>query len=655
MLNLHCSNKERYIFAPMEQKEQNSIHFWLILAIITTAAVLRFIHYAGFSLSNDELSALVRIQYSTFSELVDKGFYVDGHPGGIQVFLYYWVKLFGDSEASLRFPFVIMGVLAVWFAFLTARLWFGKTSALFVAVCIALLQFPILYSQIARPYGSGLFFSMVTAYFWTRIIFYFDAGSNRKYFDSVAYALATAAMMYNHYFSFLTALVMGISGLFLLRKENSFYYLGAGLAAAILFTPHIYITLNHLSIGGVGLWLGKPENDWLLKHIAYLFNNSAWVMVMLAFISLSGFLSSEKVSKKIWTLRLIALIWFLIPIATGFFYSRLVNPVLQHSVVIFSFPFLLFLLFSFPFWKADFARLAMLALLASAILGSTLIHNRYYSTHHFGEFKDVAARIVEWDRQYGEAAITRAISVNNPFYVEYYLKRFDADPEFKQYDNRGGRDLFELKNIVSSSQTNYFVYAWTKMVPYETHDLVKFYYPFVVHHIDYGGLSAITLFSRNPDVAVAQPEPVFRIQSNFKPDNLWRAPVSSLDTSIVYRGEYSIHMNPEIEYGPTFEVPAGDIGMTEGCIVKIRAMVNSPLESSKALIVFSLEQWDAPVYSWVASSVSNYATPNEWSPVFLNVPVNELKSMRDILKIYLWNPAKEHLYVDDIQIEVYNP
>ncbi|MBE0663629.1 MAG: glycosyltransferase family 39 protein [Bacteroidales bacterium] len=639
----------------MEQKDQYKIHLWLILTIIATAAVLRFIHYADFSLSNDELSALVRIQFDTFKDLVDKGFYVDGHPGGIQVFLYYWVKLFGDSEASLRFPFVVMGVLAVWFGYLTARLWFGKTSALFVAVCLALLQFPILYSQIARPYGSGLFLSMLTGYFWTRVIFHFDAGSNRKYFDTIAYTVATAAMMYNHYFSFLTAFVMGCSGLFLLRKENRFYYLGAGLAAALLFTPHIYITLNHLSIGGVGLWLGKPENDWLLEHIAYLFNNSVWVMVMVAFISLSGFLSSQKLSKKNWTLRLLAIIWFIVPIATGFFYSRFANPVLQHSVVIFSFPFLLFFLFSFPFWNLDFKRLAMLSLLALAILGSTVIHNKYYSTQHFGEFKDVAARIVEWDKQYGEAAITRAISVNNSFYIEYYLKHFDANPEFKQYDNRGGRDIFELKNILSSSQTNYFVYAWTKMVPYETHDLIEFYYPFVVYHIDYEGLSAITLFSKSPDFAIDKPEPVFSIQSNFNSDDLWRAPVSALDTSKVYRGKYSILMNPEIEYGPTFEVPAGDINMTEGCTVKIRAMVNSPLESSKALIVFSLEQWDAPVYSWVASSVSNYAVPNEWSPVFLTVPVNELRSTRDILKIYIWNPGKEHLFVDDIHIEVFDP
>lgn len=642
------------IFARMENREYKQIHLWLILAIVVAAAILRFINFAGFSLSNDELSALVRVQFNTFHELVDHGFFVDGHPGGIQVFLFYWVKLFGDSEASLRFPFVIMGVAAVWFSWLTAKLWFGKTSALFVAACMAMLQFPILYSQIARPYGSGLFFAMLTAYFWTRLIYYFDPNSRRKYFDSAGYILATSLMMYNHYFSFLLAFIMGVTGLFLLRKENLWHYLGAGLACVILFTPHIYITLNHLGIGGVGLWLGKPEYDWLLKHLAYLFNNSGWVIVMVIFISLSGYLSGQKVERKTWNLRLIALIWFLVPIAVGFFYSRWVNPVLQHSVVIFSFPFLLLLLFSFPFWQTDFKRLVMLVLLSAAMLGSTVIHNDHYNSQHFGEFKDVAARLVKWDKEYGDENITRAISVNNPFYIEYYLKRHEADPEFKQYDNRGGRDLFELKNILSASGTPYFAYAWTKMVPYETHDLIRFYYPYIIHDFDYDGLSAVTLFAKQPDPEIPQPAPAFSILSDFRPENLWRAPLWALDTNLTYSGKYSIKMNADLEFGPTFDVPAGDVQISEGSTVKVRVMVNTPLESSKTLVVFTLEQWESPIYSWISSSVSNYAIPNEWSPVFLTVPVKELKSTRDIMKVYLWNPAREEIFVDDFQIEVYN-
>lgn len=629
------------------------INTWLLLAIMLAAAFVRFYHYTGFSLSNDELSALVRVQYDTFSELVEKGFFVDGHPGGIQVFIFYWVKIFGDSEASLRFPFVVMGILAVWFTYLTAKLWFGKTSALFIAVCVAFFQFPLVYSQIARPYGAGLFFTMLTTYFWTRLIFYFDPKSPRRYLDAAGYTLATSLMMYNHYFSFLLAFIIGITGLFLVNRKNVWYYLAAGVVCVLLFVPHIPITLNHLSIGGVGLWLGKPEYRWLLEHIAYIFNDSSWLLLIVILMSLTGYLSSSKASKTIWRMRLIATIWFLLPIIVGFVYSIRVNPVLQHSVVIFSFPFLLFALFSFPFWQTDKIKTSMFIVLSLALLISTFVENKYYSKQHFGEFRDVAEKIVEWDGTYGSENITRAISVNNPFYIEYYLKQHNANPEFKQYDNRGGRDLFDLKGILQHTETPYFIYSWTKMVPYETHDLIRFYYPFILHHIDYAGLSAVTLFSKSPDRSLPEPAPAFSISSDFGPDNLWYAPEWALDTLEVFSGKYSIKMSEALEFGPTFSTPAGDARVNEGSVLKARVMVKTNVESSKALLVMTLEQWDSPIYSWVASSVSNYAVPGEWSPVFLNVPLKQLKSTRDTLKIYLWNPGKEEIYIDDMKIEVF--
>jgi hypothetical protein len=639
----------------MNRAGEQKTHLILLLVVLAIAAAMRFINFDGFSLSNDELSALVRLQYDSFRELVDEGFYVDGHPGGIQVFLFYWVKIFGDSEAALRFPFVIMGVLAVLFAWLTTKAWFGPTSAIFVAAAIAILDFPLLYSQIARPYGSGLFFTMFTAYWWTMLVFYFDKYEKRKYLDVAMYILGTSLMMYNHYFSFLLALIIGITGLFFIRKGNIWYYLGAGVACVLLFSPHIYITVNHLSIGGVGLWLGKPAWSWPVQHLQFIFNDSGWLLAVALIISLTGFLSAAKSGCREKTFRIIALAWFLLPLLTGFFYSLWVNPVLQHSVLIFSFPFLVMFLFSFSFWKMDKTRAVMLAVFAGLAFATTVFVNNYYSRQHFGEFKDVAARIVEWDNKYGSDNITRAISINNPFYIEYYLKRLNANPEFKQYDNRGGRDLFELKSILENTETPFFAYAWLKPIPYETHDLIAYYFPHVVEYVDYSGLTEVTLFAREAGDFTGQPQAAFSVSSNFGPGRLWRMTEHMLDSTNYFSGRYSLRMNPETEFGPTFEAAAGDAHLFEGGTVKVRAMIFTELESSQALIVFSLEQWDSPVYMWLASSVSNYAVPGEWSPVFFTIPVKELKSSRDILKVYIWNPGKENLYVDDIVIEVFRP
>ncbi|MBK6965737.1 MAG: hypothetical protein IPH20_17895 [Bacteroidales bacterium] len=48
--------------------------FWLLTGLILLVALALRVTGLGFSYSNDELSALVRVRFDSFSELVDKGF-----------------------------------------------------------------------------------------------------------------------------------------------------------------------------------------------------------------------------------------------------------------------------------------------------------------------------------------------------------------------------------------------------------------------------------------------------------------------------------------------------------------------------------------------------------------------------------------------------
>ena len=327
---------------PTSSAFENERHFKLWAFLIVVVGLVLRLWNLDFSYSNDELSALSRVRFDSFAQLVRDGFYVDGHPGGIQVFLYYWVKLVGMGEWAVRLPFALLGGVGIWFTIKTFARWFGPLAGLLSGAFIAFLSFPLVYSQIARPYGAGLAFAMIMVWFWTRLVF----DEKPKFSIALSYALATAACMYNHYFSFLLALIVGITGLFYLRKEKIAYYIGAGLAAVLMFSPHIYITLNHLGIGGVGLWLAKPEAWWPVDHLYYIFNESWIVIGLLLVLLVIQVLTFDKKS-GLWRFRMFSLIFFILPFLVGFFYSRMVNPVLQHSVLIFSFPFLLGFLFSF--------------------------------------------------------------------------------------------------------------------------------------------------------------------------------------------------------------------------------------------------------------------------------------------------------------------
>ncbi len=601
--------------------------FWLLTGLILFVALALRLTGLGFSYSNDELSALVRLRFDSFSELVDKGFYVDGHPGGIQVFLYYWVKLFGMGEWAVRLPFAVGGVLAVYFAIRVFARWFGQTAGLLTGAFLAFLEFPLLYSQIARPYGAGLLFSMMMVWYWTRLL----DNEKPKTGLAVAYALSSAACMYTHYFSFLFALIVGITGLFCLNRKILPYYLGAGLAAALLFTPHIYITLNHLSIGGVGLWLAKPEKGWLLTHIWYILNESWFIVITSGVILISSIIFAGK-SLRLTRFHLFSFLFFLIPFLTGYFYSREVNPVLQHSVLIFSFPFLIALIFSFADKLPQ--RITGIVVLVVLFAGTiqTISGNRYYSKQHFGEFRGVALAIDRWNRQYGEDKITRAISINNPWYLDFYLDQTRGGRTiFSQNDNRGGLQLDTLARILDTCNTPFFIYAWTKQVPIEINDMVLARFPCIAGHASFEGMSEATLYSKKTMNCI-----------NEKPDTLY--PLLKEDFTDEILSLDSLEFSPGY-YGPT---PVLLNRLSGNLVTTIDAF--SDLAASGAILVVSIEDENGKTIQWQGARADLFCRPGFWSKIRLTVPFTNENLRRSYTKVYMWNPEKSRIRIKNLTI-----
>jgi uncharacterized membrane protein len=284
----------------------------IFAAIIFIASVLRFWNYWGWSFTHDELGALVRLNYNSFSELIVQGVRDhDTHPAFVQLFLWCWTRIFGLSEASVRFPFVIAGIGSVALLFFIARKWFGLATASFSALALAILGFPVLYSQLARPYSFGLFFCLLAVWCWTNLLF--GTGKNiwRK---AIFYGIATALCMLTHYFAFFFSMIVAATGLFFVKKETWKQYFLSGVIAIIIFLPHISVSLHQFSMGGVGEWLAKPERDYLWKFILYGLNDSPLVVVLLAVCFLLSILIYH-VGTTFSKFQFICIVWFLLPFA----------------------------------------------------------------------------------------------------------------------------------------------------------------------------------------------------------------------------------------------------------------------------------------------------------------------------------------------------
>jgi hypothetical protein len=452
---------------------------WLLGAITLAGFLLRLKGLGRESITADEASALFRLKFSSFPEMISGGVQPDGHPAFTQVLLWFWTKGFGWSEFAVRLPFVLFGTASIWLSGIVARKWFSSGTALLTASAMAFLQFPLMYSQLARPYAPGLFFTLLAVYFWINFV---SRNSKRKR-DIIGFAFAAALAAYSHYFSLLTTTLLAIAGLFFVAKEIRLRYLLACAIAVVLFLPHISITLSQIEIGGVGGpggWLGKPEPRFVYDHLKFAFDGSRGMLwLVLGVCAVSAFLFYKRPNK----FQLLALVLWILPLLIGYVYSHAKNPVLQDSVLLFSFPFLLLFLFSrFPGIDSGKFSFVFPAALSFLFLAYITIYKPFHLTDHFGRTKDLVENAVRWQERFAADNTDIVYNVDGPFMIEYNYERIEKTPvSVLSTINNGGKDLLEFRNMVKNSDADFFVYGWsTKHSPPEILAIIQEEFPYLV-------------------------------------------------------------------------------------------------------------------------------------------------------------------------------
>jgi hypothetical protein len=471
---------------------------WLpVLFLMITAFVLRIIGSDTNSFHNDELSALYRLQVDGFYELIDKSITPDAHPALIQTFLYYWTKITGFRPWLVRLPFVIAGVASVWLILLLGMRWFGRNAGWLAATSFGLLQFPILYSQLSRPYSTGVFFILAATLCWNRLIRPLPGNRFRKSFlPATGMTIFFALAMYNHYFSFFMAGTIGITGLFLLKKNTLVPYLLSGGAAILLFMPHLLISTVQVARGGLALWLAPPNWHWISDHFRYLFNDSSSLLITVAVLTIPWLVTKAKSCQGGFNrLRLVSVLWFFIPLIFAFSWSWLVNPILQHSIMLFALPFLLLALFSsYGDDNSHFSK-GVVVLYPLLLISHLLFSTNYYKTKHYTDFKEAAAAICD---DLSIPGTVWATDVNDPWYIHFYLDQKCHNDSALFYSSGQAQQLVELQTILDTLAAERIVYARLRPADPLVPELIRQYYPIIEKYSDQGHFSEIFTFSRGP-------------------------------------------------------------------------------------------------------------------------------------------------------------
>ena len=412
------------------------LDYLLIGVVILVAALLRLWKLGQVPFMHDEFSALLRTRFDNFHDFIQQGIMPDSHPIGVETFLWFWVRVFGWSEFWVKLPFALMGIGSVYLVYLIGKQWFNRKVGLFSAAFFAVSQFTVFYSQLARPYSAGLFFVLLMAWFWHKVVF----GTKTTTRNYVGFALSAWACSLMQYFSIAQAGLIFLTGLFFLPKERRKAYWMSGIGAVLLFAPTLPIFYQQLFVSGsIGGWLSVPKSTFLLDFIQYTMNFSSLFMFAVGIVILLPIILGKR-DKQNNPLRWAGLAWFVIIFAIAFIYSLTREPILQQSTLIFSYPFVIIVAFSL--FKSRTMSPWQTALVVAVILFvgiTSLVTTRcHYDLMYHQGFDQIAVKMQEDKQKYGDR-IQFATRTEIGEAAEFYQAQTNVESRivFNRYSNLG--------------------------------------------------------------------------------------------------------------------------------------------------------------------------------------------------------------------------
>ena len=407
-----------------------------LLLIIAFGAVLRAFKLGSESVWLDEAFSIKIADGSPSEVLEETG--KDVHPPLYYFALHYWMKIFGETEFASRLLSALFGTLAILAIYKLAALLYDKGAGLLAATLLAFSHFNIEFSQEARMYTLLSLLSIVSIYFFFKLL---TAGKSRL--ALAGYIVASALLMYTHIYSFFILAAQNIFLLTLLFTSRDVFkrvwkrWLLAQAALGALFLPWLSVLLQQVSRVQKGFWIPKlPPRVIFDTLILYAGSRPlAWVLFPLAalaiFLGLRGRTGDAVVeessgdenresflSEKLKTYFL--LLWLVCPVLLPFLVSEFTSPIfLPKYTIPASAAFIVLVARGFLSFRFHQLRMA-LALLFICL--SLIDLKGYYAAVKKDTWREAVARFEPLAKT-NDLLLFNQQSGQTPF--DYYLKRRD--------------------------------------------------------------------------------------------------------------------------------------------------------------------------------------------------------------------------------------
>lgn len=620
---------------------------WPLLSILLIASILRFWNFLSIPYHHDEISALNRTFFTNFSDLIEYGVKTtDTHPPLVQIWLFYYTKIFGYEEWIVKLPFILIGILSLYTLYKLTKKWTNETVALLVVALFSVSQFHIMHSQMIRMYILGFFFTLQFIWFWSEWVFF--KNNSRK--NLIFYVLFGLLASLTHHFGLFAVLLTAISGLTLIEKKSIFKYIGWNLLIPILYLPNIGVFLYQFGIGGIGGpdgWLGVPQSDFLLKFVYYFFNFSRILIGFVSIIFIYAVIRKKtrfdlKYNKIIFSFAL-----FFITFLTAFFYSKFKNPVLQFSTLLFVSPFLFIGLFSFVKQQAKIYQ--WILIFGIGIIGVfDLFQNRlFYELFYTSGFEE---SLIVSNKAKKNVPLTFCVIALDKGKVNFYERigkqQISKDFFFIEKGNYITPEEFDKKISALSKKSKRISYFYAEVIPPIYKQIIEEYFPRKSYVKNYY-LFQHVVYTKGENQS-------YTLSDIFK-SKKWT------NCEGINRSKKTLELSDKTEWGPAFSTFISQLNINQNDDLSIKSKIKLTNLNHDLALVATIQFGDSSLYYSSVDLKSGKLNLEDSSITFTT-----FMSLRDLEKYekkelkfttYVWNRSKQKAQIKSfvIQKESRNP
>lgn len=276
----------------------------------------------------------------TVSVFIAKDVLSNWNPPLYYFFLHYWIKLFGVSEFSLRFPSMLFSIFSILLIFILGKKIFNYKVGLYSAVLMTFSPFHIWYAQEARPYSLAVLVGLLSSYSlyiiftekkgmgWYYFIFFSIIGLYVSYFYAVMIIFQSIYLVVHFwrvknfvnkkYFSLLILIPFGFI-LWFPKLIDNFLWIKKGFWVPLPNVKSLFITLENFLLG-----YNVSQSTYIISDILvfFLLGKVFWyIMKNRKLIQNFSFCFSH----------------FLVPIVSIFIFSKTIFPIyLDRALILFS-------------------------------------------------------------------------------------------------------------------------------------------------------------------------------------------------------------------------------------------------------------------------------------------------------------------------------